>query len=606
MRRNSGVHLGLDDFEDTSSEWSVERTGRGNAHRRRCLRGLVRVQKNHAAVGDIERRTPQTTDAGCGNHDLESVAEIDNLVSRRCLAARLEVHVVAERAAGADVDLEPQCQRRRIEFIGPSPQNDLVCGGCNGQKGVAIGNDVTHARHSTLNGFKLSQGWCTMVIVSKAQPPSLPFDLSGVDTMAVAAGGRYRETTLTRLCSDLARAFGTIGQVIVHGEVANAKSYDGRMAFFTLRDRGFEIPVYVPSNRARFCASKNGERVAIAGKIELQPKKAQLQLVAYEVALVGDGAIAAKVEQTRQLLTAEGLLGRVRRPVPVLPRAIGVVCGNDAAVRKDIESVVAARFPGYPLDFCEVTVQGPGAVESILWALTTLQARAVDVIVLARGGGDASQLLPFSDEEVCRAICRSAVPVVSAIGHDGDRPLSDDVADLRAGTPSIAAAMVVPSRAELLAQLDNGLRESQRLVARHLERGSNRLANIQWTNVLNHRLEREGDRLQRFDARFVFDRHLLRARTELSLISWQRPLEDRLQRARTELASAHQQIEALSPMRVFERGYAVVRRTDGSVVRDVASVTADERLAITVAKGLIDARVVGVAATESLEGEQRV
>ncbi len=445
-----------------------------------------------------------------------------------------------------------------------------------------------------------------MVIVSRHLPSSLPLDFSGVDTTALATGGRFRETTLTRLCSDLARAFATIGQVIVHGEVANAKSYDGRMAFLTLRDRGFEIPVYVPSNRAKLCSCKNGERVAIAGKIELQPKKAQLQLVAYEVALLGDGAIAAKVEQTRQLLLAEGLLRRPRRAVPVLPRVIGVVCGNDAAVRKDIESVVAARFPGYPVDFCEVTVQGPGAVESILWALTSLQARDVDVIVLARGGGDASQLLPFSDEGVCRAICDSKVPVVSAIGHDGDRPLSDDVADLRAGTPSIAAAMVVPNRVELFGQLDNSVREASRLAVRHRERSSNRLVNIQWANALNHRLTRESDRLLRFDARLVFDRHLVRARSELSAIQWQRPLGDRLQRAHIELGSAHQQIEALSPMRVLERGYAVVRRADGTVVRDATAVAEHEQLAITVAKGLIDADVVGVRVSEGLQGEQSV
>lgn len=423
--------------------------------------------------------------------------------------------------------------------------------------------------------------------------------------MAIAAGGRFRETTITRLCSDLARAFATIGQVIVHGEVANAKSYDGRMAFLTLRDRGFEIPVYVPSNRAKFCACKNGERVAIAGKIELQPKKAQLQLVAYEVALVGDGAIAAKVEYTRQLLAAEGLLSRPRRRIPVLPRSIGVVCGNDAAVRKDIESVVAARYPGYPVDFCEVTVQGPGAVESILWALTTLQAREVDVIVLARGGGDASQLLPFSDEEVCRAICAAKVPIVSAIGHDGDRPLSDDVADLRAGTPSIAAAMVVPSRTELIAQLDVGIREASRLAVRHTERSANRLGNIQWINVLNHRLTREHDRLQRFDARLVFDRHLLRARSELAAIQWQSPLANRLQRAHIELTSSYQQIEALSPMRVLERGYAVVHRGDGSVVRNGAVVEPNEQLKITVAQGSIDAVVVGSTGSETLQGEQR-
>src|SRR5206468_1303393 len=128
---------------------------------------------------------------------------------------------------------------------------------------------------------------------------------------------------------------------------------------------------------------------------------------------------------------------------------------SDAAVRADIESVVAVRFPGYPVEFAEVTVSGPGAVDAICGALVWLDERPdVDVIVLARGGGDATQLLPFSDETLCRALCAASTPVVAAIGHEGDRPLCDEVADARFGTPSLAAGAVVPSRAELEAELE--------------------------------------------------------------------------------------------------------------------------------------------------------
>jgi exodeoxyribonuclease VII large subunit len=439
--------------------------------------------------------------------------------------------------------------------------------------------------------------------MSKALPPSnaLPFDMAAVDV--IAGGGNYRETTITRLCGDLARAFGDLGKVLVHGEVANLRGYDGRATYLTLRDRSFEIPVFVPSSRAKACACRNGDQVAIAGKVELVPKKAQLQLVAWEIAPTGSGAIAAKVEATRQRLVADGLVQRPRKAVPLLPRAVGVVCGNDAAVRKDIESVIASRFPGYPVEFCEVTVQGPGAVDSIIWALTTLQTRPVDVIVLARGGGDASQLLPFSDEEVCRAICASKIPVVSAIGHDGDKPLSDAVADLRAGTPSIAAAMVVPNRLELSSQLDAGLRDVDRLAMRSLERSATRLSSIQWTNVLGHRLDREAERLQRFDAQTVFDRQLLRARTELDSINWRTPVVRRLEREAATLEGAFGQMEALSPMRVLERGYAVVRRTDGSVVRNGSDLAINETISVTVACGSLEAAVL---ATSNTQGETHV
>jgi exodeoxyribonuclease VII large subunit len=440
--------------------------------------------------------------------------------------------------------------------------------------------------------------------MSKALPPpsnALPFDMAAVDVLA--GGGNYRETTITRLCGDLARAFGDLGKVLVHGEVANFRGYDGRASYLTLRDRSFEIPVFVPSSRAKACACRNGDQVAIAGKVELVPKKAQLQLVAWEIAPTGSGAIAAKVEATRQRLVADGLVNRPRKRVPLLPRSIGVVCGNDAAVRKDIESVIASRFPGYPIEFCEVTVQGPGAVDSIIWALTTLQTRPIDVIVLARGGGDASQLLPFSDEDVCRAICASRIPVVSAIGHDGDKPLSDDVADLRAGTPSIAAALVVPNRLELTSQLDVGLRDVARLALRSLERNSNRLSSIQWTNVLQHRLDREAERLQRFDAQTVFDRQLLRARTELNSIDWRTPVVRRVERETTALGSAFAQMEALSPMRVLERGYAVVRRSDGTVVRNATDVSLDESISVTVARGSLNATVTAATNTQ---GENHV
>jgi exodeoxyribonuclease VII large subunit len=235
-----------------------------------------------------------------------------------------------------------------------------------------------------------------------------------------------------------------------------------------------------------------------------------------------------------------------------------------------------------------------------------LQARPIDVIVLARGGGDASQLLPFSDEEVCRAICASKIPVVSAIGHDGDKPLSDDVADLRAGTPSIAAAMVVPSRVELVMHLDTRLHDVERLAVRSIERAAGRLAAVQWVNVLNHRLEREAERLQRFDAQTVFDRQILRAQTELGSIDWRSPIRRRVERESAGLAAASVQLEALSPMRVLERGYAVVRRSDGSVVRNGTDVSIDESISITVARGVVGAVVTAATNVSGELGEHRV
>ncbi|MGH9075042.1 MAG: exodeoxyribonuclease VII large subunit, partial [Acidimicrobiales bacterium] len=261
-----------------------------------------------------------------------------------------------------------------------------------------------------------------------------------------------RRLSLVRLSAEIARSVAVIGRVVVEGEVVKPAVRPSGRIFFVLRDRAAQVNVVCPPSRARRCRVVHGERVEVTATLTWATDRGSLHLVAEEVVPVGAGAIAAALEDTRRRLAADGLLTRPRRAVPRLPRLIGVVCGSDAAVRADIESVVAARFPGYPLLFQEATVTGPGAAQSILAGLRALEARPdVDVVILARGGGDASALFPFSDEELCRAMCASAKPVVSAIGHDRDRPLCDEVADLRCGTPSLAATAVVPDRAVLQA-----------------------------------------------------------------------------------------------------------------------------------------------------------
>ena len=229
----------------------------------------------------------------------------------------------------------------------------------------------------------------------------------------------------------------------------------GGWTFFTLRDRAAQMPVVCPARHSRRCRAVGGERVLVLGSLVWGNDRGQLVLEAEEVTPVGEGAVAAMMAEIRSRLAADGLLDRPRRAVPRLPKVIGVLCGADAAVRKDIESVVAARFPGYPLQVAETTVSGPGAAFAIVEALDRLSRQQdVEVVVLARGGGDATALLPWSDEELCRAVAACRVPVVSAIGHESDRPLCDEVSDLRCGTPSIAAHRVVPDRDQLEGELE--------------------------------------------------------------------------------------------------------------------------------------------------------
>ncbi len=434
--------------------------------------------------------------------------------------------------------------------------------------------------------------------VQTSRTPSLPFDTPDTDAPALVGAG-FREVSLTKLCGEFARAFTAVGRVVVRGEVANRKTY-GSTTFLTLRDRGIEIPVFVAAARVKFTKCANGDHVAVAGRIELQKGKAGLQLSAHEITPVGSGAIAAKMEETRLRLLDDGLIARPRRRLPLLPRRIGVVCGNDAAVRKDIESVLAHRFAGYPIVFQEVTVQGPGGVDGILWGLDALQSDpSIEVIILARGGGDASQLLPFSDESVCRAIAAARVPVVSAIGHEADRPLSDEVADLRCGTPSIAAGSVVPSRTELLTRVD-AAHGSCHGVTRDLHaRATARLGGVRWSDALTRRLEREAHRLDRLDLDAVLDRRIAVATHDLAMVDWQRPIGRRLERAGMDLEGKRLRIEALSPERVLERGYAVVR-SNGAVIRHVETLSPGDEVNVTLAAGSFAAIVLASSHTTSL------
>ena len=426
-----------------------------------------------------------------------------------------------------------------------------------------------------------------------------------------------RQVSLTRLVGELARAIAEVGKISVEGEVHRPTTSGANRTYFVLRDRGAQLSVAVPASRQRYCRVKEGERVAVTGTIEMIVDRGALQLTAQEVVPVGSGAIAAMIAETRERLRRDGLLDRARRPIPMLPRCIGVLCGTEAAVRKDIESVVAARFPGYPVRFLEVTVSGPGAVESLITGIDLLQRDrsidVVDVIVLARGGGDPTQLLPFSDEQLCRIIAASQVPIVSAIGHDGDRPLSDDVADARAGTPSIAAAMVVPDRAVLCARIDAAFDHSGNVLTQVMERGSRRLVGVAWQTALDRRLERSADRLARIDwsnavlrlsarseARLTaidwsnaMLRHSARARVRLAAIDWSRGVDERVRRASLQLDGLGQRVEALSPVRVLERGYAVVRTADGAVVRAGDQVQAGDVIGVQVASGRFSAVVDG-------------
>lgn len=414
-----------------------------------------------------------------------------------------------------------------------------------------------------------------------------------------SSGSQARPITLVRLSAEIARSVAVVGRIAVEGEVHRPTTSRGGWIFFNLRDRAAQLDVKVSRANTRHCRAVAGERVCVVGKLEWSPDRAQLHLAAEEVVPVGAGAIAALIAETRRRLAAEGLIARARRPLPVLPACIGVVCGADAAVRKDIESVVVDRFPGYPVYFEETTVSGPGAALSIVEALARVVSRAgVEVVVLARGGGDAPSLLPWSDEEVCRAVCACPVPTVSAIGHDGDRPLCDEVADLRCGTPSIAAAVVVPDRLRLVEALDRQRQAAGAFVAERLAAGQRRSEAVNPARALREGMTKAQARAEAATRRLELvhpERRLGPCRQRLAAPDWRRLAGEVFGRAEGRIQADRRHLSALSPQRVLERGYAVVTGPSGAVLRDVREVAVGDEVGIRLATGNLRAQI---AATE--------
>ncbi|MGH9122654.1 MAG: exodeoxyribonuclease VII large subunit [Acidimicrobiales bacterium] len=413
--------------------------------------------------------------------------------------------------------------------------------------------------------------------------------------------GAPRPVTLVRLSAELARAVSALGKVAVEGEVYKPTTTRGGVVFFVLRDRSAQVTVRVPAASARRCRAVAGERVCVVARTEWAPERGNLYLVAEEVSPLGEGAVAARLAEIRARLSADGLLDRPRRRLPLLPERIGVVCGTDSAVRRDIESVVAARFAGYPLVFAETTVSGAGAAISILEAFSRLASlQGVEVILLARGGGDAPSLLPWSDEELCRVIAASPIPVVSAIGHEGDRPLCDEVADRRCGTPSLGAAAVVPDREGLQGWLDTTLNRAATALDGRCVKGRRQLERLDarsaWRMCVlgaEGRLSGAGTRL-----RYGHPARLLEgARSRLAGCDWRRPMGVLVGRASGRLEADARHLSALSPTRVLERGYAVVRGPGGSegpVLRCASSVAPGDVISVGLAEGSLTAEVTDV------------
>jgi exodeoxyribonuclease VII large subunit len=345
--------------------------------------------------------------------------------------------------------------------------------------------------------------------------------------------------------------------VWVEGEVTELKRHPRwQSVFFTLKDPGDGACLGVSMPRGQYDGLRldlaDGDRVHAYGRPELYAVRGEFRLRALSLERFGLGDHLAALERLKRKLAAEGLFAAERkRRLPVWPRAIGLVTGNDAAAKRDVLTGIQARFPPANLIVAETYVQGPRAASAVVEAIRRL-AELTDVIVVARGGGSFEDLLPFSDERLVHAIAACPVPVVSAVGHEQDMPLCDLAADVRASTPTAAARLVVPDLGELHDRLDRSRAALGAGARRSLDRHAQRLAAAH-------------DRLRRAPA-------LL------------------LERRRAALEQTAGRLRALSPQATLNRGYAIVRAGE-SIVRSAEAVEPGERIDVEVGDGRFGARV---------------
>ena len=439
----------------------------------------------------------------------------------------------------------------------------------------------------------------------------------------------------------------------VEGELSDVRRAASGAVYFALNDEAdgarLRGVLFADDARAARARLAEGERVRIRGRLSFYDARGQLQLQARTVLPAGEGDLQARREAVRQRLEADGLFAEDRkRPLPLFPRVVGVVTSATSAALQDVVRVAHARAP-VRLVVADCRVSGDGAAPSIVRALGAIQRLPeLDAIIVCRGGGSAEELWPFSEEAVARAVAACRVPTVVGVGHESDVSLAELVADVRAATPSNAAERLVPEVAQLRALLDGRRRELERAVVRRIDLGRLRLERLARrqpgqrmalarartrltalddaaTRAARERLHRArrrldglGQRVRATDPRRALgdDRRRLEALHFRLAAAVRRRLDAELRRqealrTRTEAAGRRllapsqrrlgeiaARLDALSPLAVLERGYAIAFDAEGQALRDAAAVAPGARLRLRLARGVLEAEARGACAED--------
>ena len=364
----------------------------------------------------------------------------------------------------------------------------------------------------------------------------------------------------------------------VSGEVANLARPGSGHAYFSIRDGKATMRCVMFRNSRGMNYLDNGAAIILHGRVSIYEQRGDLQVIADIAQPEGVGELQLKLEQLKLELERQGLFDQSRkRELPRFPKKIGVVTSPSGSVWHDIQNVVRRRYPLVELAIAPAPVQGEDAAPAIAEALEAAGSEpGVDIIIVARGGGSLEDLWAFNEEEVARAIFACPVPVVSAVGHETDYTIADMVADLRAPTPSAAAELVVPDRAELMAFAVGAAQSMDAAISRQLAAG------IDGTRQLDRRLHNA-----------LPDLDTLRMRIDDRLTAAHRVLTHTITLNAERASGLKLRLDALSPYDTLRRGYAIVqRRDDGSVVNAHTQVGSGDEIDITLTKGRIEAEVL--------------
>ncbi len=433
----------------------------------------------------------------------------------------------------------------------------------------------------------------------------------------------YAVSELSRQIRDLLEK--GFPDVWVSGEISNFRAATSGHLYFTLKDERAQIRAVCFRNQARYLKFRpqDGLSVVVRGHVSVYEARGEYQLYVEVIEPAGLGALQLAFEQLKQKLSAEGLFdpGR-KKPLPLLPRAIGIVTSPTGAVIRDMLRVLRRRYPNMNVVLYPVKVQGEGAAGEIVAGIGFFSTHpVVDVVIVARGGGSLEDLWAFNEETVARAIAASKIPVISAVGHETDFSIADFVADLRAPTPSAAAELVVRRKEDFLADLAHRDQRMSQVVRLKLSEVRQRLTELRLHRVFQTLLNRLAEKSQRTDEAVVALHRLIRERLNSARQTWLRAsagvlrydfrrwlelkraaleewftrFEAGLRRYLVERRTRFNHLSAIlrerSPLVILERGYSITRDASGKILRDAAVVSIGSDISVRLAHGELGASV---------------